>query len=154
MYGSKTLAPEKIEGIVERVTRPTTASTGGAGKERNYTDFVYGQQKVSKEELKDIIDRVAKPTVSSEGGAALQEKKYEYIKPAKVKTNIIIPGLDRRFIGRKKVSQDEMQEFIERMSVLTPAYKAKFAINPHVWKDDSARTGPAHVRQNPLIATL
>ena len=48
----------------------------------------------------------------------------------------------------QKISQDEMNDIIDRLTKLTPAYKAKFAVNPHVWKDLSARTGPAHQRES------
>ncbi|XP_045193059.2 uncharacterized protein LOC123549215 [Mercenaria mercenaria] len=152
VYGSGTVTPDKLDNIVSRITRPTVASTGGAGVDRQYTDFVYGEQKVSKDEVNEITERISKPTVSSRGGVDLQDKEFVYIKPPKVKTNIIIPGLDKKFIGRKKLSQDEMNEIIERLTKLTPAYEAKFAVCPHVWKDTSARTGPAHQRDS-LVAS-
>ena len=152
MYGSKHVEnEEQLNTIVDRVTRPTVASTGGAGVERKYTDFVYGEQKVSKDEEKEIIDRITKPTVSSRGGVDLKDKNFVYILPPKNKTNIIIPGLDKKFIGRKKITEDELNEIIDRLTKLTPAYKAKFSVNPNVWKDESARTGPAHQRDG--IAT-
>ncbi|KAH3796256.1 uncharacterized protein LOC127838427 [Dreissena polymorpha] len=147
VYGSKTVDPDSLNTIVDRITRPTVASTGGAGQERKYTDFVYGEQKVSKDEMETIVDRITKPTISSRGGVDLADKEFIYIQQPKVKTNIIIPGLEKKFIGRKKLSADEMNEVIERLTKLTPAYKAKFAINPNVWKDESARTGPAHQRE-------
>ena len=147
VYGSGAVTSEKLDNIVSRVTRPTVASTGGAGLEREYTDFIYGDQKVSKDEMQEITERMTKPTVSSRGGVDLEDKKFEYIKPPKVKTNIIIPGLDQKFIGRRKIAQEELNQIVDRLSQLTPAYKAKFSINPHVWKDQSARTGPAHQRE-------
>lgn len=147
VYGSKNVAPETVDSIVNRVTRPTVASTGGAGTDRKYTDFVIGEKSVSQDELKEIIDRMTKPTISSRGGVDLKDKTFEYIKPPKVKTNIIIPGLESKFIGRRRLSNEEMNEVINRLTQLTPAYKAKFDVNPHVWKDESARTGPAHQRE-------
>lgn len=147
VYGSRAVSPEILDDIVSRITRPTVASTGAAGVDRQYTDFVYGEQKVSKGEMQEIVDRMTKPTVSSRGGVDLQNKDFVYIQPPRNKTNIIIPGLEKKFIGKKKMSQDEMNEIIDRLTKLTPAYKAKFSINPHVWKDTSARTGPAHQRE-------
>lgn len=147
VYGSRTVSPDILDNIVTRISRPTVASTGGAGVERKYTDSVYGEQRVSKDEIHDIVDRVTKPTISSRGGVDLQKKSFEYIKLPRNKTNIIIPGLDRKFIGAKKISKEEMNDIIKRLSQLTPAYKAKFSINPHVWKDESARTGPSHLKE-------
>jgi hypothetical protein len=34
------------------------ASTGGAGIQRKYTDFVYGDKAVSRDEYSEIIDRL------------------------------------------------------------------------------------------------
>lgn len=146
VYGSKNVTPETLDTIVTRVTRPTVASAGGAGSDRKYTDFVFGEQKVSKDELETIVDRMTKPTISSRGGVDLKDKNFEYIKPPKLKTNIIIPGLESKFIGRRRMSNEELNEVINRLTKLTPAYKAKFDVNPHVWKDESVRTGPAHQR--------
>lgn len=153
IYGSRAVTPNTLDTIVNRVTRPTVASTGGAGVDRQYTDFVYGEQKVSKDEVTEITERMTKHTISSRGGVDLANKNFEYIKPPKVKTNIIIPGLETKFMGKKKISQDQLHDIIDRLSKLTPAYKAKFAVNPHVWKDESARTGPAHQQENQLIST-
>ena len=143
VYGSKNVSPRELDGIVNRITKPTVASTGGAGIERNYTDFVYGGQKVAPGGIEDIVTRITKPTVSSRGGVDLADKKYVYIKPKIIKTNIIIPELETKFMGKRKVSAGEMNEIVERLNKLTPAYKAKYSINPHVWRDDSAR-GPAY----------
>ncbi|WAR31261.1 hypothetical protein MAR_033803 [Mya arenaria] len=151
VYGSKSVEPKKLDDIVDRVTRPTVASSGGAGANRSYTDFVYGEQKVSKEEMKEIIERMTKPTISSNGAVDLKDKNFVYLQQPRNKTNIIIPGLEKKFIGRKKISSDELNEIIDRLTQLTPAYKAKFAVNPNVWQDESARTGPAHQRES--IAT-
>jgi cadmium resistance protein CadD (predicted permease) len=41
VYGSLNVTPTDLNEIVTRVTRPTVASTGGAGIQRKYTDFVY-----------------------------------------------------------------------------------------------------------------
>lgn len=95
---------------------------------------------------------MTKPTISSRGGVDLKDKNFEYIKQPRVKTNIIIPGLNKKFMGAKKISADEMNDVIDRLAKLTPAYKAKFALNPHVWKDDSVRNGPAHQREQ-MVAT-
>ena len=151
VYGSKNVSPEHLDHIVGRVTKPTVASTGGAGLERSYTDFVYGGQAVSQGKLENIISRITKPTVASRGGVDLASKKFVYIQPKKIKTNIIIPELETKFMGRRKVSVDELNEIVERLNQLTPAYKAKYSVSPHVWKDDAARTGPAHQRE--MIAT-
>lgn len=151
VYGSKHVSPRELDHIVDRITKSTVASTGGAGMERNYTDFVYGGQKVQPDQLEDIVSRITKPTVSSRGGVDLANKKYEYIKPKKIKTNIIIPELETKFMGKRRVSLEEMNNIVDRLTKLTPAYKAKYSINPHVWKDDSAR-GPAHQRE--LTATI
>lgn len=147
VYGSKSVTPNRLDSIVTRVTKPTVASTGGAGRDRKYTDFVYGDQRVQRDELKEIIERITKPTVSSRGGIDLQDKSFEYIKPPKLKTNIIIPGLESKFIGRRRVPNEKLNELVERLTKLTPAYKAKFDLNPHVWKDESVRNGPAHLRE-------
>ena len=151
VYGSKSVPPDSLGHIVDRVKRPTVASTGAAGVNRKYTDFVLGEKNVSKDELNDIIDRMTKPTISSRGGVDLKDKSFDYIKPPRVKTNIIIPGLETKFIGRRRLSNEEMNEVINRLTQLTPAYKAKFDVNPHVWKDESNRNGPAHQRET--IAT-
>lgn len=143
VYGSKNVSPGELNSIVNRITKPTVASTGGAGIERNYTNFVYGGQKVQPEQLGDIVSRITKPTVSSRGGVDLADKKFVYIMPKKIKTNVIIPEIETKFMGKRRVSADELNEIVERLNKLTPAYKAKYSINPHVWKDDFAR-GPAH----------
>lgn len=146
VYGSKNVSEGEIDHIVNRITKPTVASTGGAGKERSYTDFVYGGQKVPPEQVEDIVSRITKPTVSSRGGVDIADKKFVYIMPKKIKTNIIIPNIETKFMGKRKVSADELNSIVERLNKLTPAYKAKFSPNPHVWRDDSAR-GPAHQRE-------
>ena len=151
VYGSKNVSPGQLDYIVGRITKPTVASTGGAGIERSYTDFVYGGQAVSSGKLDDIVSRITKPTVASRGGVDLAQKKFVYIQPRKVKTNIIIPELDTKFTGQKRVTAGEMSEIVDRLNQLTPAYKAKYSVSPHVWKDDAARTGPAHQRE--MIAT-
>ncbi|KAK3591454.1 hypothetical protein CHS0354_033455 [Potamilus streckersoni] len=146
VYGSQSVTPEELDVIVRRMTKPTVASTGGAGKERSYTDFVYGDKQVEPERLDEIIERIRKPTASSLGGGDLVNKEFVYIQPSKVKTNIIIPGVAKRYLGMKKTSREELNAIAERLNRLTPAYKAKYSPNPHVWVDDSKK-GPAHTRQ-------
>ncbi|KAL3871807.1 hypothetical protein ACJMK2_039779 [Sinanodonta woodiana] len=145
VYGSQSVTPDELDVIVRRMTKPTVASTGGAGKERSYTDFVYGDIQVKPERLEEIVERIRKPTASSLGGGDLVNKEFVYIQPSKVKTNIIIPGIAKRYLGMKKASPEEVSAIAERLNRLTPAYKAKYSPNPHVWVDDSKK-GPAHMR--------
>lgn len=150
VYGSRSVnSPEEMNVIVKRITRPTVASTGGAGMERTHTDFVYGDKTVDGEEFKHIIERLTKPTISSEGGQPIARKDFTYIPIRTCKTNPKNPKLSRvqKVLAEKQtVSSDKMDEIVSRLTKLTPAYKAKFALSPHVWVDKSLK-GPAFKRE-------
>lgn len=149
VYGSMQVDSKEMNNIVSRITRPTVASTGGAGVQRKYTDFVYGDKQVSKDEFSGIINRLTKPTVASEGGKPLEKKPFIYKIPPITKTNPKIPNFEKkqqRLRKTKKVTAEELQDIVERLNKLTPAYKAKYSKNPHVWKDD-AIYGPAFDKQ-------
>lgn len=149
VYGSLQVKSTDLDKIVSRVTKPTVASTGGAGVQRKYTDFVYGDKTVSKTEFSNIISRLTKPTVASEGGAPIAKNPFIYKTPPITKTNPKIPNLEKkqqRLMKTRKVSASEMQEIVERLNRLTPAYKAKYSKNPHVWVDDACY-GPAFNQQ-------
>ncbi|CAG2188105.1 unnamed protein product [Mytilus edulis] len=149
VYGSLQVKSTDLDKIVSRVTKPTVASTGGAGVQRKYTDFVYGDKTVSKTEFSNIISRLTKPTVASEGGAPIAKNPFIYKTPPITKTNPKIPNLEKkqqRLMKTRKVSASEMREIVERLNRLTPAYKAKYSKNPHVWVDDACY-GPAFNQQ-------
>lgn len=149
VYGSLNVTPTDLNEIVTRVTRPTVASTGGAGIQRKYTDFVYGDKAVSRDEYSEIIDRLTTPTVASEGGAPLATKPFIYKTPPITKTNPKIPGFakkQQRLRKTRKVTASELEEIVNRLNTLTPAYKAKYSPSPHVWVDDAPR-GPAFQQQ-------
>jgi hypothetical protein len=149
VYGSRTVSEEDLNHIVNRVTRPTVASTGGAGKQRKYTDFVYGDKKVDEDEFDSIINRLTKHTVASRGGVDIADKMpVEYKPPPVTKTNPVVPGLRTKQAAllKKRVNAEELGQIVNRLNVLTPAYKAKYSPSPHVWVDD-AKVGPAFQRQ-------
>ncbi len=95
---------------------------------------------VNDSELDVIVERITRPTVSSRGGVDLLDKDFTYIKPRPRKTLIIIPGLERRYMGLQKVSREEMKHIIARLTRMTTAYTAKFGPDRNVWVDDSPRT--------------
>lgn len=145
VYGTRTENTEDLDNIVLRVTKPTVASTGGVGKERFYNGYVYGAQKFSTEKVHELTQRLTKPTVSSRGGIDLASKDFQYIVLPKQKTRVVIPGIEEKFKGKKTVNSDEIQRMVDRLSKLTPAYKAKFSPNRNCWVDNSKR-GPVFQR--------
>lgn len=92
-------------------------------------------RKVSEQELDSIVMRVTRPTVASRGGVDLLDKDFTYIKPRRLKTLPVVPGLERRYMGLQVVDQDKMQEIVSRLTRMTSAYTAKFAPNRNVWID-------------------
>ena len=148
VYGSKNVSDGELDGIVVRLTKPTVASTGGAGVSRKYTDFIIGDKKVTSEEFEDIVNRMTKPTVASRGGVDIADKvPVAYSPPKTTKTNPVVPGLKKKQnrLLKRRVNKQELDDIVNRLNTLTPAYKAKYALNPHVWKDESPK-GPAFNR--------
>ena len=92
-------------------------------------------RKVSEQELDGIVMRVTRPTVASRGGVDLLDKDFTYIKPRRLKTLPVVPGLERRYMGLQVVDTDKMQEIVSRLTRMTSAYTAKFAPNRNVWID-------------------
>ena len=92
-------------------------------------------RKVSEQELDIIVARVTRPTVASRGGVDLLDKDFTYIKPRRLKTLPVVPGLERRYLGLKVVDSGRMQEIVDRLTRMTSAYTAKFAPNRNVWID-------------------
>lgn len=148
VYGSRTASPDQLHGIVKRVTRSTVASTGGAGIVRRYTDHVIGGRTVTTSELEDVNSRLTRHTVASLGGEPLANKDFNYNPPKITKTNLRVPNLEEKRNRRmkKKVTDEQLNSIVSRLTKLTPAYKAKYSPSPHVWVDDAKR-GPAHQHQ-------
>lgn len=94
---------------------------------------------VTNRDLDLIVDRVTRPTVASRGGVDLLNKDFTYIIPRPRKTLIVVPGLERRYLGLKKVNKQEMQLIVARLTRMTTAYSAKFGANDNVWVDDSPK---------------
>ena len=146
VYGSAKVPDEKLDDIVDRISRPTHSSMGN--HQRKYTDYVIGDKVVDSEEFEEIRDRLVKPTVASQGGGPLLDKKFVYKIPATTKTNPRIPHIKEKRQKRMKktVTKEELQQIVERLNKLTPAYKAKYSMCPHVWNDPS-KVGPAFQNQ-------
>lgn len=102
-------------------------------------EVYYGYRTVSSAKLDDIVKRLTKPTIASRGGVDLRNKEFVYILPPKNKTNIQIPGLEKKFNGSKKLSNDERQQSVQRTNTLTSAYQAKYGPNRNGWRDTSYR---------------
>jgi pyruvate-formate lyase-activating enzyme len=67
----------------------------------------------------------------------LATKPFIYKTPPITKTNPKIPGFakkQQRLRKTRKVTASELEEIVNRLNTLTPAYKAKYSPNPHVKK--------------------
>ena len=68
------------------------------------------------DELDSLNQRITKPTVSSLGGKPIENKDFNYIKPPFSKPCPPIKGLDTKFKGTLRMTQDRMSESIARLN--------------------------------------
>lgn len=108
-------------------------------------------RRVTDDELDSIISRVTRPTVSSRGGVDLLDKDFTYIQPRRLKTLPVVPGLERRYLGLQSVDSARMDDIVGRLTRMTSAYTAKFAINKNVWVD---REPGAHMVQRGHVQSV
>ncbi|CAH1786917.1 unnamed protein product [Owenia fusiformis] len=93
----------------------------GKGYMSGYDRHYGGLMTVNPGEMKDIVTRLTKPTVASEGGKAYENKTFVYVPTPKLKTLPVIAGLETRYLGGKKVSKQEFEEIISRLTRPTKA---------------------------------
>ena len=130
---------EALNEIVARLGTSTVASRGGITIEAKFPTRPkprgskrrgrrkIGYRTVSKEEVTEIVQRLRASTISSEGGKSLLGKKYDYQSPTDLKTLPVIPGLETKFTGRKKLTEIEIDKVVKRISKRTKAFESKTA---------------------------
>lgn len=67
-------------------------------------------------DLDEMVGRWCKPTVASLGGAPLQSKDYNYYKPKPSPTCPEVKGLNDKFKGNKKMTQEQLTASISRLN--------------------------------------
>ncbi|KAK6195164.1 hypothetical protein SNE40_000644 [Patella caerulea] len=131
---SKSTNENKSNGESPQTSRSKSVSRSEYG--RNSPLFGTSRN-VTPGELDVIVGRVTRPTVASRGGVDLHEKDFTYIHPKPQKTLLVIPGLERRYMGHQKVSRQEMDDIVDRLTRMTTAYDAKYGPDKNVWYDRS-----------------
>lgn len=132
------------------VSRPSDTQSSMAGAiypRRQQPLYPVRTRSVSPDELITIVGRLTRPTVASRGGVDLENKDFTYIKPPRIKTLPIIPGLERRYLGLDVVSSKQLEDIVSRLTRMTSAYEAKFAPNRNVWVDQEPGAHLVRIRK-------
>lgn len=118
MQGKKS---EEVEQLTERIAKPTVSSTGA----KHLQPPIPPKKEVSADDMSEIVKRTTRPTVASRGGIDLLNKDFTYMVPPKCKTLPIIKGIGTRYKGTKKVSDEEMEDIVARLTKPNHTYQMR-----------------------------